>query len=334
MRHALASAGALAASLVFALAFALTPELAAAQAWPARPIRIVVPSPAGGLTDLLARTLGQRMTPALGQPIVIENRAGGGQMIGAEAVARAAPDGYTLLVSDSSTFVINPHLYRKVPYDPVRDFKPLAMIGSNSPVIAVNAQLPVRTLAELVNWSRSHPDELRYGSMGNGSYAHIAMEQFKRVTGASVLHVPYKGAAPAVADLTAGHITTMLGNITTFDALASEGKLRLIASVTRKRLPTHADLPTADESGLPGLAGFEVSAWWGLLGPAGLPAEIIRRVNEVANQVLGQAEFRQGFLASNGMVPALMSPEAFARTLQADLRQWEKMVRDSGATVD
>ena len=308
-----------------------TAGTALSQSYPVRPIRVVVPATAGGLTDLLARTLGQRMSSLLGQPIVIENRPGGGQMIGAEAVARAAPDGYTLLVSDSSTFVINPHLYRKVPYDAVRDFTPLAMIGSNSPVIAVNATVPVRTLSELVAFSRSHPDDMRYGSMGNGSYPHIALEQFKRLTGASILHGPYKGAAPAVADLVAGHITMMLGNITTFDALAGEGKLRLVATATPRRLASHPELPTASEAGLP---GFEVSAWWGLLGPAALSAEVVRKLNAAANQVLALPDFRKTFLMANGMEPMLMSPEEFARFLQADLRQWEPMVRQSGATVD
>ncbi len=313
------------------LLLAATAGTVQSQGYPVRPIRVVVPATAGGLTDLLARTLGQRMSSSLGQPIVIENRPGGGQMIGAEAVARAAPDGYTLLVSDSSTFVINPHLYRKVPYDAVRDFTPLAMIGSNSPVIAVNATVPVRTLSELVAFSRARPEDMRYGSMGNGSYPHIALEQFKRLTGASILHVPYKGAAPAVADLVAGHITMMLGNITTFDALAGEGKLRLVATATPRRLASHPELPTASESGLP---GFEVSAWWGLLGPAALPADVIRKLNSAANQVLALPDFRKSFLMANGMEPMLMSPEEFARFLQADLRQWEPMVRQSGATVD
>ncbi len=313
------------------LLWAATAGTVQSQSYPVRPIRVVVPATAGGLTDLLARTLGQRMSTSLGQPVVIENRPGGGQMIGAEAVARAAPDGYTLLVSDSSTFVINPHLYRKVPYDAIRDFTPLAMIGSNSPVIAVNATVPVRTLSELVAFSRARPEDMRYGSMGNGSYPHIALEQFKRLTGASILHVPYKGAAPAVADLVAGHITMMLGNITTFDALAGEGKLRLVATATPRRLASHPELPTASESGLP---GFEVSAWWGLLGPAALPTDVIRKLNSAANQVLALPDFRKSFLMANGMEPMLMSPEEFARFLQADLRQWEPMVRQSGATVD
>ena len=317
--------------LLGALALACAASSAAAQVYPNKAVKIVVPASAGGVTDLLARAIADKLGAMWKQPVIVENRSGANQIIGADFVAKAAPDGYTLFVSDSSTFEINPHLYKKLPYDGIRDFTPITILGAASPVIVVNAALPVNNMEELLALAKSKPEALHYGSMGAGSYAHVSMEDLKRRAGIEMVHVPYKGAAPATSDLVSGQIQVALGNISGYQPFVKSGKLRIIAAATAHRLKGYPELPTVAESGV---RGFETTTWFGLVGPAKMDEKLVAKIYRDVAQVIEAPEFESQVLAANGIEPVKITPVAFGERMKKELATWKVLVQQSGASLD
>ncbi|MFN0303310.1 MAG: Bug family tripartite tricarboxylate transporter substrate binding protein [Burkholderiales bacterium] len=314
-----------------AIAAAMAPLAAISQSFPSRPVKLVVPASAGGVTDIVARALAQELGSVWSQPTIVENRPGASQIIGAESVAKSSPDGHTLIVSDGSAFVINPHLYRKLPYDTLRDFTAIASICQVAPVLAVSASLPATTVGELIAHTKAKAGGLSYGSVGAGSYMHIAMEDFKRRTGTDLVHVPYKGSTPAVNALLAGEIATILVHIGTLEQHAKAGKVRLLALATAQRIASHPNLPTIAESGVP---GFETSTWFGVLGPSGIPREVVKQIHETMAKLIASHGFRSQYLARFALEPLNLSVEQFNDLMKSDLERWGPLVKASGATVD
>lgn len=318
-------------TLAAAMALALSCIGVSAQSYPSKPVKLIVPSAPGGVTDLLARTVGQKLTETWGQAVIVDNRPGAGQIIGAEAVAKAAGDGYTLIVSDASTFVINPFLYRKLPYDSLRDFTPVVMLSQASPVLAVGASVPVSSLQELIALAKAKPGSLSYGSMGSGIYNHISMEQLKQLAGVDIVHVPYKGSTPALTALLSGQIAVFLVNLSVVEPHAKAGKLKLLAAATAKRLAMRPDLPTISESGFP---GFESGTWFGILGPANVPRDVVGKIHADVTRIVNAPEFHEQNIAKLGLQGVAMSPDQFAQAIKADLEHWGKLVKASGARAD
>ena len=303
----------------------------AAQAYPSKPVKMIVPASPGGVTDILARTVGQRLSEAWGQPVIVENRPGAGQIIGAEAVAKSPGDGYTLIVSDASPFVINPFLYSKLPYDPLKDFTPIVVLSQASPVLAVGASVPVSSLQELIALAKARPGSLSYGSMGSGTYNHISMEQLKQLAGIDIVHVPYKGSAPALTDLLSGQIAVFLVNLSVVEPHARTGKVKIISAATGKRLALRPDLPTVAEAGFP---DFESGTWFGILGPANLPRDIVARIHADVTRIIGAPEFREQNFTKFGLETVAISPDQFAQLIRRDLERWGRLVKATGAKVD
>jgi tripartite-type tricarboxylate transporter receptor subunit TctC len=320
-----------AATLALGLATGLAPLGANAQTWPGRPIKFVVPSSPGGATDTLARALASRLPDLWGQPVVVENRPGANQIIGGDYVAKAPPDGYTLLISDAATFVINPFLYRSLPYDPIGGFAPVTQLVQVPWVLGVNASLPVKSVAELIAYAKAHPGALSMGTFGNGSSAHIGLEWFKRLTGTDIVHVPYKGSAPAAAALLTGEISMMMVTPLVLEQHARAGRVRLIAATTEQRLPRIPDLPTIGEQGLP---GYVVGTWFGMLAPAGTPPEVVSRIAGDVAKVMNEPAFREQNITGQWLIPIANSPQAFATFLRRDYDYWKKMVETSGVRLD
>lgn len=318
-------------TLAAAMALALCCIGVSAQSYPSKPVKLIVPSAPGGVTDLLARTVGQKLTETWGQAVIVDNRPGAGQIIGAEAVAKAVGDGYTLIVSDASTFVINPFLYRKLPYDSLRDFTPVVMLSQASPVLAVGASVPVSSLQELIALAKAKPGSLSYGSMGSGIYNHISMEQLKQLAGVDIVHVPYKGSTPALTALLSGQIAVFLVNLSVVEPHAKAGKLKILAAATAKRLAMRPDLPTISESGFP---GFESGTWFGILGPANVPRDVVGKIHADVTRIVNAPEFHEQNIAKLGLQGVAMSPDQFAQAIKADLDHWGKLVKASGARAD
>ena len=300
-----------------------------------KPITIVVPYAPGGTTDLLGRLLAQQMGPLLGHQMMVDNRPGAGSGIGAGYVAKAAPDGNTLLVATSTTLAINPWLYKKLAYDPQKDFAPIGMIGSVPLLVVVNASLPVKTVAELVALFKSRPQGLSYGSAGNGSPQHLAVEMFKAATAANLAHVPYKGSSPAVTDLIGGQIDLMFSDIPPALQHVKGGRLRAIAVTSAHRQPALPDVPTVAESGAAGTKDFEAVAWQSLVAPAGTPPDVIRKDADALAKVIAQKDVRAR-LESEGVEAAAtpMSPEQLAAYIRTESERWAKVIKASGATID
>ena len=313
------------------VAIAAFAALAHAQAsYPSKPIRLVVPFPAGGTTDILARAVAQRLTETMGQPVVVDNRAGAGGNIGADMVAKAPPDGYTLLMGTVGTHAINASLYAKMPYDHVRDFAPVILVAGVPNVLVVNPALPVNSVQELIAYGTANPGKLNFASSGNGTSIHLAAELFKTMTGVQMAHVPYKGSAPALVDLAGGQVQLMFDNLPSSLALIKAGKLKALAVTSAQRSAALPDVPTVAESGL---AGFEASSWFGLLAPAGTPKDIIAKLNGEVTKWLATPEAKEK-LAAQGAIPAGRSPDDFMRHIAAETVKWQKVVKDSGAKVD
>ncbi len=300
-------------------------------AFPLRPVKIVLPSPPGGVTDLLGRMLGQRLAQSWGQPVIVENKPGGGKILAAEQVIRAPADGYTLLLTEAAMLVVNPHLYRNLPYDPLRDFSPIALVAQNFPVLVVNAQVPARTMPELVALARARPGRLSYGTIGVGTYAHIALENFCHVNDLKLTHVPYKGASPAMADLVSGEIALMVVNLNVADPFLRQNKLRVLGATTPQRLASRPEFPTVAEQNVPGL---EVTSWFGVVGPANLPEPVVNRLATSIAQVVRSPEFLERVLSRNGLDPMLSTPAEFRQLIRDELITWGKLVKVSGATVE
>ena len=303
---------------------------ALAQPYPNHPIRLVVPFPAGGTTDILARDAAPKLTEVLGQPVVVDNRPGAGGNIGADLVAKSQPDGYTLLVGTVGTHAINPSLYAKMPYDHVKDFAPVVLVAGVPNVLVVNPSLPVNSVADLIKLAKSKPGSVNFASSGNGTSIHLSGELFKTMAGVDMTHVPYKGSAPALIDLVSGQVQVMFDNLPSSLPQIKAGKLRAIAVTSLKRSPALPDVPTISESGLP---GFEASSWFGLLAPAGTPPAVVTRLNAEVNKWLQSPEGREQLLAQ-GAQAAGGTPEQFVAHIRAETDKWAKVVKASGAKVD
>ena len=291
------------------------------QGYPAKPIRIIVPYSPGGGGDIVSRTIGAKLTEAWGQPVLIENRPGGGTVIGTDVVAKATPDGYSLLLV-TSILGVNMHLYRKLPYDTLRDFAPVIQLLNTPNVMLVNNNLPVRTVGEFIALAKSKPRQLNYGSSGNGGTGHLAMEMLKLYTGIDVVHVPYKGGGPAMTALLAGEVPVLFNNIIATMPQVRAGRLRALGVTTTQRSPSLPDVPTIAEAGVP---GFEASVWFGLSAPARTPPAIIRKLNAEIARILKLPDIHARF-AGEGAEPAGNTPEEFAAAIRAEIARWGKVV--------
>jgi tripartite-type tricarboxylate transporter receptor subunit TctC len=320
----------LAALALAPLATALPAGATTPGEYPEKAVRLIVPFPPGGGADNLARLIMPRVAKALGQPIVIENKPGAGGNVGAEYVARAAPDGYTLLYGTNGTHAINASLYGELRFDPVKDFVPVSRMTEIAAMLIVNPQLPVRSVGELIEYARAQPNKLNFASAGNGTTSHLAGEMFKRAAGIDIVHVPYRGGALAIADLAGGQVQMMIEVMPNAYPLAKDGRVRGIAVSTLARFPGAPEYPTIAESGLP---GFDASAWDGIFAPAGTPAPIIATLNAAINEALTDPEMVAA-LRSRGALAAPTTPEEFARYIAASAEKWGRVIRASGAKID
>lgn len=318
------------ASALLAAIIALSAGGAAAQAgYPVKPVRLVVPSSPGGGTDITARILAPKLSEALGQQVVVENRAGAGTMIGTELVAKAPPDGYTLLMG-LSTLAINPAMYKKVPYDAVRDFAPISQVISAPNMLVVHPSVPVKTVKELIAFMRARPDQLNYASAGHGTNPHLSMELFLSMTKVKAVHIPYKGLAPGIVDLIAGHVTLASATMLTGLPHVKSGRLRCLGTTGDKRAAVLPEYPTIAEAGVP---GYEASQWYGVLAPAQTPKEIVARLNTEIVRILQAPDMKQK-LAADGTDPVGSAPDEFARYIKSELTKWGKVARDAGITPE
>ena len=317
------------AAVLLAVA-ALLPLPASAQSFPTKLIRIIVPYPPGGALDITARAIAHELTKIFEQPVVVENRAGAGGNVGSAEVAKAAPDGYTLLAITSAIHAINPALYSRMPFDPSKDFAPVAALVLLNNVLVVHPSVPARSVQELIALAKSQPGKMTFASSGSGTTVHLSGELFKTMTGIDILHIPYKGSAPAVADLLAGHVNLMFENIPAAASLIKGGKLHPLGVTGAKRSPLFPDLPTIAESGLP---GYESSVMYGLVAPAGTPKEVIDRLNAAAVKGANSKEFRER-LEPRGYEIIPGSPENMAEMLKAETARWAPVIKASGARVE
>jgi tripartite-type tricarboxylate transporter receptor subunit TctC len=313
-----------------AFAFVLSPGGSFAQSWPAKPVKMVVPFSAGGSTDTVARILSEKLTARLGQPVIVENRAGAGGSVGSEMVAKSTPDGYTMLVGTSSTMAILPYLYRKPPYDPNKDFAPVALLGTADIMIVVNSKVPVRSVKELLTYAKANPGKLTFASGGNGSISHLLGEYFKSMANVDLLHVPYKGDAQMVTDLIGGQVDMAFGTAVAFLPHLKSGKVVALAVTNPKRSTTQTDLSTVSESGVP---GFEAVQWFGIAVPMGTPREVIQRVNAEIRVILGMPDVRARF-SDLGFDVVGGTPEAFADFLRSENAKWKKIAEIAGTKLD
>jgi tripartite-type tricarboxylate transporter receptor subunit TctC len=308
------------------LLLALAATDAQAQApYPERTVRLVVPNPPGGVTDLLARIIAQRLSATWGQAVVVDNRPGGDETIAAESVARAAPDGHTLFVASGAPLVAAPHLHKDIRYDPFKDFSPVMALGQATPVMNVPAALPVHSVAELIALAKAKPGALNYGSFGNGTYAHLGMEDFKQRTGAAIVHIPYKGSAPAITALLRNEVSVLIVNEATIDPHVKDGKVRIIAAAGARRAAAFPDLPTIAET----VPGFATGSYWGLYGPANLPPAVIDKLRADIGAILTGPEARKLF-ETNSLEPMDMGAAAFAAFLRRDYEQQGALIKMIG----
>ena len=296
--------------------------------YPNRPLRLVVTVPPGGAADFIARLVGGKLSESLGQPVLVENRGGAGGTIAADAVAKAAPDGYTVLQNSITTHGVGPHLYSKLPYDPVKDFTPVSGLALLPLIMAVNADLPVKSVAELVAHAKAN--NLNFASSGNGGAPHMAAELFKSVTGAPLTHVPYKGSGPAVADLVGGRVQIMFDAAPSLIAHIRSGRLRVLAAASAERNRLLPEVPTFGELGYQKVA---VSLWYGLLAPAGTPKPVVEKLNREVVKALGSAEVRDK-LQAQGAEPMPGTPQAFASFMQDEMAKWAPVVKQAGVKLD
>jgi tripartite-type tricarboxylate transporter receptor subunit TctC len=309
--------------------FALAAEDAWPQGYPAKPIRMVIPATPGGGSELMARLVGQKFTEAWGQPVVVEPRPGAGGTIGAEFVARAAPDGYTLLMCFSS-FTVTPSLFKSIAYNTERDFAPVSLVAKQSNVLLVHPSVPVRTMNELLVLAKSRPDGLNYASAGSGSGQHLGMELLKMVTGMKLMHIPYKGSAPALVDVVGGQVAMMFHQVRVAKPMLDAGRLRGLAQTGSRRSPLIPDIPTLEEAGV---RGVEFTTWHGLLAPAGTPTEIVGRLNAEVRRAFGTPEMKARMVQEDAEVVA-SSPAEFADFIRLDIARWAKVVQAAGVRVN
>ena len=309
---------------------ALAATASYSQGYPGKPIRLIVPWPPTGTVDILGRTLGQKLSESLGQPVLVDNRAGANGMIGSEAAAKSPPDGYTLVVDNITGHAINATLQAKMPFDSMRDFTHVSLLASVPDGVVSLPSLPATNIRELIALARAQPGKLTYASFGIGSSAHLAGELFKIMAGIDMLHIPYKGGQPAIADLLAGQVSIYIPVLPSVVQLTKAGRLRLLAVTGAKRSPAMPDVPTVAESGLP---GFEASNWFGLMAPAGTPPEIVTRLNAEAAKALQAPEVREK-LAALGFEIQSSTPQEFATLLKSETEKWAKVIKASGARAE
>jgi len=306
-------------------------SLAFAQPFPSKAVKIVVPTTPGGATDALSRSIGARLSEIWNQPVVVENKPGATQIIGGEYVAKSPPDGYTLIVSDAATFIMNPILHKTLPYDGLRAFTPITLLVRFPWVVAIHPSIPANNFQEFVAYAKANPGKLAYGSFGSGSSGHISVDYMKKLLGIDIIHVPYKGAGPAVTDLLAGQIQMMMVTPLLVEPHARAGRLRLIAAATPNRIPRLPELPTVAESGVP---GYEAGTWFALAGPAGMSREVTYAIYERVKKVLNEPAFRQKLVDQQWFEVVADTPDEFAAFLQKDYTRWEKLIRLSGVRVE
>jgi len=315
---------------LIAAALAVCAAGALAQPYPSKPLRLIVPFTPGGSTDILGRAIGQKLAEALAQQVVIENRPGAGGAIGAEAAARAAPDGYTLLMGHIGTLAVNPSLYPKLGYDPVKSFAPVALVAKVTNVLVVNPAVPAHSVQELIKLAHAEPGRLRYGSGGNGSAAHLATEYFKLRTQTDIVHVPYKGTGPAVTDLLGGQIELMMTGAPAVMSHVKAGKMRALAISSAQRIASLPSLPTIAEAGVP---GFEAIQWYGVVAPAGTPEAVIARLNAEVNHALATPELNARLVAE-GAEAAPTTPQAFGAFIAAEIERWRPVIQKAGLKAE
>ena len=303
---------------------------AAAQPYPAKPIRLVVPFPPGGAVDFYARVVQPALSEALGQSVLIDNKAGASGMVGAAIVAQSPPDGYTLLLGNIASLAINVGIYDKMPYDPRRDFSHIVRTVDVNYVLVTHPGVPARTVAELITHAKANPGKLSYGSAGSGSLPHLGTELLKAQAGIDMVHVPYKGGGPMVTDALGGQIQVVLGDQANLMPHVQTGKLRALAVATTKRSVNAPGIPTIAESGVP---GFDATAWQGLVGPAGLPAEVVKTLNEAFNKVMATPAIRDK-LVGGGLEPIGGTPQQFSRFIDSEISKWVKIAKDVGAKAE
>jgi tripartite-type tricarboxylate transporter receptor subunit TctC len=303
---------------------------AGAQSFPVGAVKLIVPVPAGGVTDTMARILAQRLTDAWSQPVLVDNRPGGNYAVGAQAVARSPADGLTLLVAPDSTVTANPHLFSKLSYDPITDLTPIAVLCRITPVLVINPSLPARSVAGLIALAKAKPGSLNYGSYGIGTYAHLSMEDFKQKTGTDIVHVPYRGAAPAATALLAGDVGMLLLNLSSIEEHEKTGKARILAVASEKRAALRPDLPTVAEAGVP---GFSTTAWFALWGPGKMAPDLVNRIHSDVSKVLQLPQTRE-FFATNSFERMDLSPAQFAQLIRDDSKHWGHLIKTLGVSLD
>jgi len=303
---------------------------AIAQPYPAKPIRLIAPSTPGDAPDVIARLIALRLSPVLGQPIVVENRPGAGGVIGSEVAAKSAPDGYTLIMGNAGSHGINAAVYSKLPYDIQRDFAPISQVAIAPNIMVINPSIPAKSVAEFIAYAKSQPGKLSYASGGNGSSAHMSMELFKAMSGVDIQHVPYKGSSPALTDLMGGQVAVFIGNIPPTVPLVRAGKLRALAVTTKSRSTLMPELPTISEAGL---SGYETVAWFGVLAPAGTPPEIVKTLSTEIGKIARSPEMRDKLLAM-GAEPVGGTPEEFKAVIDSDIAKWKRLAQKESIKVD
>jgi len=308
---------------------AVVPATVAAQSWPTKPVKMIVPFAAGGATDVVARLLAQKLTEEWGQSVVVENRAGAGGNIGGDAVAKSPPDGYTLLMASGAIVIAGPHMYKSLPYDPARDLVAITNVATGPQVIAVATSVPVKDLGELIAYAKANPRKLNYGSAGIGAQTHLAAENFAHAAGIELTHVPYKGESAALTDLMGGQIQLVTANLSAAIAFVREGKIRALAVTSRERNAALPEVPAAAEV----LPGFENTGWFGLLAPTGTPREVIEKVYRDSAKIALSDEFRAK-LAQLGMAPVANSPSDFAASNRRESARWERVIKERGIVVN
>ena len=304
--------------------------LAHAQGYPSKPVRIIAPFAPGSTIDIIGRIIAPRLTEALGQPVIVENRSGAGGMLGMDAAAKSAPDGHTLAIGALGPLAMNPSLYPKTPFDPVRDFAAVSLLATGPVVIAVHPSIPARTVTELVELAKKRPGQLNYGSPGVGTSPHLTGELFKIQTGADIVHVPYKGNAEAITDLIGGQISIVFTGVPPVVPLAKAGKVRLLATTGKQRMPNLPDVPTIAEAGV---TGADVLIWYGVVVPAATPRDVIARLNREIVKLMNLPDVREKF-AQQSVDPATDTPEQFAQMIRDEVARWSKVIRTAGIKVE
>jgi tripartite-type tricarboxylate transporter receptor subunit TctC len=317
--------------LAAALVLAAAPAVAPAQSVPSRPVRIIVPTSPGGATDAFSRALAPRLGQIWRLPVLVENRPGANQIVGAEHVSKSAPDGTTLLISDASSFVMNPHLYKKLPYNGLKSFTPITVLVRFPWVIAVHEAVPANTFQQFVALAKANPGSFSYGSFGQGSSAHISVDYLKHLLEIDIVHVPYKSAGPALTDLLSGQIQMMMVTPFLVESHARGGRLKLLAAATAQRIPGLPQLPTVAESGVP---GYEAGTWFALMGPAGMPREMVAGIYADTMEILRDPAFREQYVTKQWFEVVGNTPAEFAQFLKSEYARWDQLIKLSGVTVE